>query len=170
MISHLKREPLVRFFIVSISLYLLYGFFGKKDSELLADENTIFITNNEIIKLDKSFQLLYNRSPYNEEKEEIINKYIRELVLYEEALKMGLDKDDVVIKRRMVLNLTRTAKSLINPEEPNIQELQTCFKEHKEKYRIDDIFNFTQLFFDPDKREKTTLDDAEKAINKLKNK
>ena len=72
--TNLVKEPLVRFFMISLFLYLLYGFFGKQDTELLAENSTILISKNEISVLENSFQLRYNRSPNSDEKEEFINK------------------------------------------------------------------------------------------------
>ncbi len=167
-VSYLKKEPLVKFFIVSICIYLAYSFFGKENSELLIEKDTIYIELNEIVNLENSFKLLYYRLPNAVEKEKMVNKYVRELVLYAEALKMGLDNDDVVIKRRVVLKFERIIKESIIPEQPNKQTLQTYFEKYKDDYKNENLYTFTQLFFNPDKREETTLDDADEAINKLK--
>ena len=167
-VSYLKKEPLVKFFIVSICIYLAYSFFGKENSELLIEKDTIYIELNEIVNLENSFKLLYYRLPNAVEKEKMLNKYVREIVLYAEALKMGLDKDDVVIKRRVVLKFERIIKESIIPKQPNKQTLQTYFEKHSDNYKTEDVFTFTQLFFNPDKREETTLEDAEIIIEKLK--
>ena len=162
--SKLKSEPLLKFLIISIGIYMLYGFYGTRDADALAAENTITITAQEINMMAFGFQQRLNRKPTAEELQKLIDTRVKETVLYEEAKKMGLDKDDVVITRRVVLQYRNLVAGLLVPPDPNEEELNAYYQEHIEAYIPDELISFTQLFFDPDKRDESTLDDAEKAL------
>lgn len=166
---NLKKEPLLKFFFISITIYLVYGLFGVADEELINKDNTVIISANEINTMAMGWQLRYNREPTNEELQKLIDIRVKESVLYKEAIKMGLDKGDVVIKRRVVLQYRNLIKGLIVPVQPNEEQLENYYKQHAENYLSDDVISFTQIFFDPDKREDSTLDDANKTLKELQN-
>jgi peptidyl-prolyl cis-trans isomerase C len=92
----------------------------------------------------------------------LVRDHLRQTVLYREAVAMGLDKDDVIIRRRMAQKLEFLAQDLITPEEPSEEELQAFFKENVDRYQIPPLLTFTHVFLDPDKRGDDTLTDAEK--------
>lgn len=169
MLSRLKKEPLIKFLIISVLIYVTYSFYGRRDAETLAKENSITITANEIAIMEFGWQQRYNRNPTAEELQKLIDTRVKETVLYAEAKKMGLDKDDVVLKRRVVLQFRNLIAGLINAPEPTKEELSIYFKKNIEVYVPDEVISLTQLFFDPDKREETTLEDAEKALKRLQN-
>ena len=165
----LRKEPLIKFLIISIGIYMAYGFYGKVDADILASDNTVTITAREINMMAFGWQQRYNREPTEEELQRLIDTRVRETVLYEEAKKMGLDKDDVVIKRRVVLQYRNLIEGLIIPPDPTAEELSTYYQENIAAYIPDEVLSFVQIFFDPDKREETTLDDAEKTLVELQN-
>jgi hypothetical protein len=166
--SRLKNEPLLKFLLISIGIYMAYGFYGKADADILARDNTITITAQEIDIMAFGWQQRLNRKPTDEELQKLIDKRVRETVLYEEAKKMGLDKDDVVITRRVVLQYRNLVEGILIPPDPTEEELNAYYLENTEAYIPDELISFTQIFFDPDKREESTLDDAEKALLELK--
>jgi hypothetical protein len=84
-------------------------------------------------------------------------------VLYREALTMGLNQHDQVIRRRLAQKLEFLAKDLVALTPPTEAELLVYFDEHQASYQAPTLYTFTQVFFDPDKRGDATLDDAEKA-------
>ena len=165
--SRLKEEPLLKFLIISIAIYMAYGFYGVTDQDTLARDNTITITAQEVDMMAFGFQQRLNRKPTDEELQRLIDTRVKETVLYEEAKKMGLDKDDVVITRRVVLQYRNLVEGLLVPPDPPDEELNAYYQEHIDAYIPDERISFTQIFFDPDKREESTLDDAEKALVKL---
>jgi peptidyl-prolyl cis-trans isomerase C len=112
--------------------------------------------------LAEMWQKKWNRSPSDAEMVGLVRDHLRETVLYREAVAMGLDKDDVIIRRRMAQKLEFLAQDLIQPEEPTAAELQAFFQENIDRYQIPPLLTFTHVFLDPDKRGDDTLADAEK--------
>ena len=99
-----------------------------------------------------TWQKRWNRPPTEAEFDGLIHQYIRETVLYCEALTMGLNKHDQVIRRRLAQKLEFLAKDLVALTPPTDEELQTYFAKHQDRYQEPVLYTFTQLFIDPDKR------------------
>jgi hypothetical protein len=162
-LTRLAKEPLLHFVLIGAAIYLLFGLFGQKESEdAIAEENTIVVTEGEVNWLAEMWQKKWNRPPNNAEMVGLVRDHLRESVLYREAVAMGLDKDDVIIRRRMAQKLEFLAQDLIQPKTPTAEELQAYFNENIDRYQIPPLLTFTQVFLDPDKRGDGTLDDAEK--------
>jgi parvulin-like peptidyl-prolyl isomerase len=159
------REPLVHFLVIGAALFVLYGFMGQQNTE--EQERVITITAGEIGWLTDSWQKRWNRPPTPEEREGLIKQYLREMILYREAVAMGLDRDDTVIRRRLAQKLEFLTQDLISPQPPEQDELQSYFEAHMDRYQPPDLITLTQVFLDPDKRGNQTLKDAETVKAKL---
>jgi len=155
------REPLVHFLVIGAALFVIYAYWGQQGTE--EQGKTITITVGEIEWLSDSWQKRWNRPPTQQEREGIINQYLKEMILYREALAMGLDRDDTVIRRRLAQKLEFLSQDLISPTPPSEEELQAYFAEHIDRYQQPDLITFTHIYFDPDKRGNQTLKDAETA-------
>jgi hypothetical protein len=145
---------------IGAAIYLLYGVFAEPVPE--ETDKTIVVSAGEIEWMQTSWQKRWNRPPTAKEFDGLIQQYVRETVLYREALTMGLNKHDGVIRRRLAQKLEFLAKDLVALTPPTEEELQAYFTEHQDRYQAPTRYTFTQVFVDPDKRGDTTLDDAEK--------
>jgi peptidyl-prolyl cis-trans isomerase C len=156
----LLREPLLHFMFIGAVIYLLYAVFAEPVAEEI--DKTIVVSACEIEWMNTTWQKRWNRSPTAAELDSLIKQYIKETVLYREALTMGLNKHDQIIRRRLAQKLEFLAKDLVALTPPTEEELQSYFIEHQEYYSESTRYTFTQVFVDPDKRGDATLDDAEK--------
>ena len=154
------REPLLHFMFIGAAIYLLYAVFAEPAAE--DTDKTIVVSAGEIEWMNTVWQKRWSRAPTSDELDGLIKQYIKETVLYREALTMGLNKHDQVIRRRLAQKLEFLAKDLVALTPPTEEELQTYFKEHQDYYTEPTHYTFTQVFIDPDKRGDATLDDAEK--------
>jgi hypothetical protein len=155
----LLREPLVHFMFIGAVIYALYGAFAEPVAE--ETDKSIVVTAGEIQWMQSSWQKRWNRPPTAKEFDGLIQQYIKETVLYREALTMGLNKHDMIIRRRLAQKLEFLAKDLVALTPPTEAELLAYFAEHQASYQQPTLYTFTQVFFDPDKRGDATLDDAE---------
>ena len=161
----LLREPLVLFLVIGAVIFVLYGFFRQQDAAL--QERAITITAAEVNWLTDTWQKRWNRPPTAEEREGLINEYLREVILSREALAMGLDQNDTVIRRRLAQKLEFLSQDLLRPKPPSEGELRAYFETNIERYQFPDLITLTHIFFDPDKRGDRTLEDAETVKAKL---
>jgi len=161
----LLREPLLHFVFIGAVIYLLYGAFAETLPE--ADDKTIVVTAAEIEWMQTAWQKRWNRPPTAKELDGLVQQYIRETVLYREALTMGLNQHDQVIRRRLAQKLEFLAKDLVALTPLTDQELQAYFDQHRERHQAPVLYTFTQVYIDPDKRGDATLGDAEAIKAKL---
>ncbi len=164
-LKKILSNPLFHFLILALLIYVIYGFFGDKQNT--DSERTIVVTPSTINWLEKSWEKRWIRLPTEKELDGLIDQYVREKILSQEALNMGLDKDDVIIRRRLAQKFEFLTKDLIQAPEPSEKELNNYFNDNKSKYKKPDLTTFTHIFFDPDKRGEKTLKDAEQSKIKL---
>ena len=160
-LSQLLRDPLLHFLIAGAAIYIAYGLFSPLAESQISDDKTVVVTTGEIDWLTNTWTSKWNRPPTEQELEGLVEQHIRETVLYREAVAMGLDRDDVVIRRRLGQKLEFLTQDMLQPEPPSDSELQAYFTSNIDRYRAADTITISHVFFDPDKRGNATLEDAE---------
>ena len=117
------------------------------DTVMSADEDkNIFVSDQEILSLISAWKSQVGRDPTDDELARIINNLIDEEILYREALLLGLDQEDTIIKRRLAQKISFLKEESI-PEIPTTEELNEYYKNNKEKYYIESSFTFTHYYF-----------------------
>jgi hypothetical protein len=159
------RLPLVQFVLVGIGIYLIYAFVAKQNEE--QEDTTIVVSAQQVALLESTWQQRWMRAPTPEELEGQIQQVVQENMLYREAVAMGLDKNDPVIRRQLAMKLERLVQDLVMGVEPTDEELKAYFETNKADYAEPERITLTQIFFDPDKRGDATLTDAEALKLKL---
>jgi hypothetical protein len=158
----LLREPLVQFFFIGIFIYLLYAVFAEPVVE--ETDKTIVVSTGELEWMNASWQKRWNRPPTAEELNGLVQQYIKETVLYREALTMGLNQHDTVIRRRLAQKMEFLARDLVALTQPSEEELLAYFNEHIRFYQEPVRYTFTQVFIDPDKHG----DDTPATVDEIK--
>ena len=117
------------------------------DTTMSADKDkNIFVSDQEILSLISAWKSQVGRIPTDDELARIINNLIDEEILYREALLLGLDQEDTIIKRRLAQKISFLKEESI-PEIPTTEELNNYYKNNKEKYYIEPSFTFTHYYF-----------------------
>ena len=128
------------FFIIGFTLYLIDVALNNYD------DKEIYISDQEIISLVTAWKSQVGRNPNDDEITRIINNLVDEEILYREALNLGLDKEDRIIKRRLAQKISFLKQESI-PGSPSNQDLIDYFNENNDKYFIDPSFTFSHYFF-----------------------
>jgi len=152
------REPLVQFFFIGMFIYGAYALYGVQDEGF--EDNTIVVDSARIRAFVIAWESRWNRAPTERELNGLINQFVREDILYREAIAMGLDKDDPITRRRMAQKLEFLTKDIARLKEPAEGELERYFEEKKDRFQAPDLITFSLVFIDPEKRGDATLDDA----------
>jgi len=113
----------------------------------------IYISDQEINSLVIAWESQVGRQPNQSELINIINDYIQEEILYREALALGLDKNDRIIKRRLAQKITFLKQETFL-EKPPIDEIINFYTSNKDLYYINPTFSFTHYFFSNEKNGK----------------
>ena len=165
-IKILARAPLMHFLLIGAGIYALYGIIGGDEDG--SNERTVTVTAGDTQALTDQWIRLWSRPPTKDELAGVIRDHVRVQILYREAVAMGLDVGDTVIERRLAQKVEFLAQSLFAPEEPSDDELKTWYAANQNHFKQPDLYTITQIFFNPDKREATTLDDARATLEELK--
>jgi len=159
------KEPLVQFLLLGALIYLTYALFGNQADTSL--DNTVYISEDRIASLAASWEKRWNRPPTDDELVGLVRAYVRESILYREAMSMGLDDDDHIIRRRLAQKLEFLTSDIARLQEPDEAELQAFFVANNDNFRESDRVTFVHVFFNPDARGDATLDDAQAALARL---
>ena len=155
----LLKEPLVHFLAAGLGLFVMFGI-ATRDSPN-ANQDVIVVDRDALLEFvqyrikafnpDLAEKKLLGLS--EEELERLIDDYVREEVLYREALGLGLDEDDYVIRRRLVQKLEFITEGFAESsvgEDP--AAVQRYFETHEEDYYVEPYVTFTHVFFDSEDR------------------
>jgi hypothetical protein len=121
-LQRLLREPLLHFFVIGGIFFVAFGALSDRGPP---PNHVITITPARIEQLAVGFTAVWRRQPTAEEVSGLIEGDIREEVYYREALALGMDRGDTVIRRRMRQKmefLTDTGADLLVPSEDELQE------------------------------------------------
>lgn len=146
------RDPLAGFAAAAGGVFLLFAALGKEASD---PARIVEITRADIDHLKESFQVVWLRPPNEDELRELIDERVRDEIFYREALAMGLDRDDAVVRRRMRQSLEMMASepgSATEPTDPTDEDLETYLRQNPDRYRTESILSFQQIYFNSEKR------------------
>lgn len=164
MLKRLLREPLVHFLILGAAVFALFKVAATPGA---APEARIVVTSGKIEQLATAFVRTWQRPPTVEELNGLIEDNVRDEVLYREALAMGLDKDDTVIRRRLRQKYEFLSEDAALAKPPSDQDLQAWLDRHPEKFRVDPKIALRQIYFSVSGRGAAAAKDAETALARL---
>ena len=162
----LLREPLFHFVVLGGVLFFVYA----AASDLFTPDSSrrIDITAAQIELLAANWTRQWQRPPTGDELSALVESRVREEVLYREALAVGLDQNDVIVRRRMVQKMELLSQDLALLADPTDQELQAFFDENREEYRTPPRLSFSHIFFNTDERGGAAEEDAIRVLAVLR--
>ena len=163
--TRLFTEPLIQFLVIGAAIYGVYALFAAPEENFR--DTLVHVDSNRINAFISEWESRWNRPPTQQELDGLIQSYIREDVLYRQAVAMGLNEDDPITRRRMAQKLEFLTGDLAMMVQPAEGELEAYFAENQASYGQPDRITFSQIFFDPDSRENSTLDDAAEVLAQL---
>ena len=144
----LLREPLFQFVVLGAALF---GLFHLVDGRKAEAPERIVISSARIANLADGFARTWQRPPGTEELQGLIDDYIRDEVFYREGRAAGLDRDDVIIRRRVRQKMEFSAEDASVPE-PSEAQLAAYLQANPERFRAEDRLTFRQVFLSATRR------------------
>jgi hypothetical protein len=149
MLKRLLREPLTHFTILAVLIFAGYGVLNRAES---GKPDRIVVTAPKIQQLAEVFAKAWQRPPTLAELKGLIDDYVKEEIYVREALALGLDKNDTVIRRRLRIKMEFLSESETEALAPTDAELDAYLKAHPEKFEIDPMMSLQQIYLDPKRR------------------
>jgi hypothetical protein len=163
--KQILREPLLHFLALGAALFAAYSYLHRGRE---ATPGELVVSAGQIEHLAARFTQFQQRPPSKTELKGLIDQYVREEILSREAVKLGLDQDDTVIRRHLQQKMEFVATDLATAGEPNEAELADWLAQHPDKFRHEPQFTFRHVYLDPDKHGDRFEADAAKLLADLK--
>jgi hypothetical protein len=163
-VGRLLSEPLAHFFLLGAAIFVAYSLVSKGCG---GEPGKIVVTRGQLASMRVGFTRTWQRPPTREEWEGLIRDRVREEVYYREALALGLDKDDLIIRRRLRQKMEFVTDDVAARAQPTDDELNGYLQAHPDKFRVEQQFTFRQLYLNPEKHGETLARDTAQLLAKL---
>lgn len=163
----LLKEPLLHFLLAGAVLFGVHAWFIRTPEPSIANKTTkIEITAGDVRWLAENWTTQWRRPPTRDELRGLIVDYLNEQLLAREARALGLEDNDVIIRRRLAQKLSFIIDDTTRRAEPTEQELQQYYEANARRFRSDARISFEQIYFNPQRRA-DARSDAEGALKQL---
>jgi len=156
------REPLVHFLLLGAVLFVVFHWRGGG-----AAASRIVITPGQVESLSAAFTRTWQRPPTESELKGQIDEYVREEIATREAMAIGLDRDDTIIRRRLRQKLEFLAEDTLETAPPTDADLQEWLDAHPERFGAEPVVTFRQVHLSPERRGSSLDADAQALRDEL---
>jgi hypothetical protein len=158
------REPLLHFLILGAVIFAVHGITARHKTD---NPGEIIVTQGTIENLVTGFTRTWQRPPTGDELQGLVRDYIREEAAYREGLALGLDRDDMIVRRRLQQKLEFVSDDLATRIEPSDEDLQSFLQVHKGTFQTEPRFSFRQIYFNPQLHGENLHRDVARVLDEL---
>ena len=158
-------EPLLHFLALGALIFVAYAALSPGGSP---GDRRIVVTPALVEHLAETFALTWQRPPSESEIRALVEDHVKEEILYREALALGLDRDDVVVRRRLRQKMEFLSEDVALMTEPNDDDLRAYLAAHPDDFRRDAIVGFVHVFLSPERRGAALKTDAARVLAALR--
>jgi hypothetical protein len=141
-IRRLLGEPMLHFVIIGIALFAAYS----RLSPARSGGNRIVVTQGVVDDLVTQHVAARGRAPSDTELRHLVDAWVREEILYWEGVALGLDRDDIVVKRRVRQKLEVMAEEDASTAAPTDADLTAYLAAHPDRFVQPAVLTFEQIF------------------------
>lgn len=149
-------------FIRRIDPVLIYALLGLILYVILEDRSAppemvgeIRVSRNDLLqhiqfrerRFDRDWVEDYFSQLSAQDKQQLIDDYTGEEAMVREARRIGLDKDDFVIRQRLIQKMNFIDIEPAAVDQPSTETLKAWFNEHADRYASPARISFTHIFF-----------------------
>ena len=167
----LLKEPLVHFLLIGGGLFLVFGWRGGSAPSPAGPAGSppaqIVVTHADIAQMVEQYEKTWQRPPTEEERKALIEDFVRSEIYYREAVAIGLDRDDPMLRRRLRQKMEFIFEDISSLAEPTDAELRAFLARHREKYLSERQLAFRQVYVDTTARGARAEADARQMLARL---
>ena len=161
------RDPLFHFLVLGAGLFFVYTAVNGSANEAT---QRIVVDQTRALQLAEQFQRTWMRPPTRQELEGLVDDFVKEEILYREALALGLDRNDLVIRRRLRQKMEFINEGVAELQTATKAELQAYYDANRDRFRQPDRFSFQQIYVNPHDTSGGAKQSAEELLTLLNNK
>lgn len=158
------REPLVHFLLLGALLFLWFQWKGGASGP---GTSRIVVTPGQVRNLASGYTKTWSRPPSEAELKGLIDEYVKEEIATREAMALGLDRDDTVIRQRLRQKLEFLSGDEAASAPPTDAEVEAWLKAHPDAFGGELSLSFRQVFVRAD-RGKDAGQEAERTLSRLR--
>jgi hypothetical protein len=136
------REPLLHFFVLGALVYGAASYFDDDSSRYRIDAGP-----DRRARIEATYREQYGIAPTPQQVGYLLDQYVRSEILYREGLALGLERDDEIVRRRVVQKIEFVNEDLEVGAQPERGSLIEYFQQHRARYETAPRVSFTQVFF-----------------------
>jgi len=160
------REPLLQFLLLGLLLFAVYHGL-RRGGDTAGPTGRIELTPDDLRQIGLAWVAQGRPAPSPEEMRSLVDGRVREEILYREALALGLDKDDAIVRRRLAQKMEFLFEDVAALRKPTQDELRAWFEQHAAHFERPARVTFRHLYFSPDRRGQRAREDAARALAKI---
>ena len=145
--KRLLSEPLIQFLILGVLLFLLTSYIRQHRNK---QSREIVINNERIGMMVMNYKTQTGDLPNKQQLDAMIDNYIREEISYREAKKIGLDKDDEIIRRRLSQKFNFLQTDITEAAQPSDKDLKQFHDQHFQMFQKEATVSFSHIYFTAD--------------------
>ncbi len=143
------HEPLLHFLLLGAAIFAVYSQVSKRSA---TEPGKIVVSAGQVAAMAEGFVRTWRRPPTAEELDGLIRDRVQEEVYSREAMALGLDRDDSIIRRRLRQKMEFLTDDVAALAEPTEEELNAYLTAHAETFRQQRQFTFRQVYLNPERR------------------
>jgi len=147
MMKRLFKEPLIQFLLLGAILFFVYSYI-QRQTDTQAREITV--SNEQVNLMIVNYRTQTGNLPTKQQLDAMIDNYIKEEISYREAKKMGLDKDDEIVRRRLSQKFDFLQTDLTEIPTPTEEQLQQFYTNNPALFRDSATVSFSHIYFSTD--------------------
>jgi PPIC-type PPIASE domain len=162
--KRILHEPLLHFLLLGAAIFAGYDLLNRNGEPA---PGRIVISQGQLASIVTGFTRTWQRPPTEQEMAGLIRDQVREEVFYREAMALGLDKDDTIIRRRLRQKMEFISDDIAAQSQPADADLNVYLQAHPDKFRMETQFTFRQVYLNPEKHGTNLANDAALLLAKL---
>lgn len=160
------REPLLQFLVAGALLFAAYRMLHP-EAYRPTDDNRIEVTADDLRQLEIAWTAQWRRPPSPDEMRGLVDARVREEILYREALALGLEQGDAIVKRRLAQKMEFLASDASAVPDPSAAELRAWYASYGHHFADSGRRSFRHIYFSTDLRGSQAREDAARAFTQL---
>ena len=149
--------------LLAVIMIVVRGTPGEEENK-----KVIVITGADAAQIHAKFMRTWNRLPTSEEQRKGLEQYIKDEVLYREAIARNLDENDPTVRLVMVRKITMMGIAQTDASDLLDEDIEAYFALRKERYRIPALVDLHQVYLNRDVRGDQINTDAQHLLEELK--
>ena len=163
--KRLIKEPLFHFLVLGALIFGAYGWLNPGASTRQV-AGTVRITTNDVAWLAETWVRQHQRPPTREELRGLVTEYLKEQLLAHEARTMGLDQDDLIVRRRLAQKLEFLVQDTPQRAEPTDEDLRRIYAASPDRFQTPASVSFSEIYFSRERRHDAAAD-AKAALTEI---